>query len=174
MVAASALALQAVNQFPGKHDAQWRSACLKTLFAVLLVQPAHAQHSCHANKLKVLGASLCQLVPCHARASWSMAYKLCTSSLELFNPLCELQISLLIGLLCGPDSMLHCPGQRMSALHVAGQLLQVTKMLIFNHVNCDLQIREGLESGGASDYQRQVAQARLLGELYNYRVLDSR
>ena len=36
------------------------------------------------------------------------------------------------------------------------------------------QVREGLESGGASDYQRQVAQARLLGELYNYRVLDSR
>ena len=106
-----------------------------------------------------------------------MACEPCTSSQALFSPLChrKLQAFMSIRLLCGPDSMLHCPLHRISALHVvAGQLLQATVMLIFNQVVSVLQIREGLESGGASDYQRQVAQARLLGELYNYRVLDSR
>jgi hypothetical protein len=37
-----------------------------------------------------------------------------------------------------------------------------------------LQVRVGLETPEAGAYQRRVAHMRLLGELYNYRLLDSR
>ena len=36
------------------------------------------------------------------------------------------------------------------------------------------QVRVGLEEPEAGSYQRRVGQMRLLGELYNYRILDSK
>ncbi|GMH39542.1 hypothetical protein BSKO_07440 [Bryopsis sp. KO-2023] len=36
------------------------------------------------------------------------------------------------------------------------------------------EVQQGLEQPGAGFYQRRVAHVRLLGELYNYRLLDSR
>ena len=36
------------------------------------------------------------------------------------------------------------------------------------------QVRLSLESPESGDYQRQVGHLRLLGELYNYRLVDSR
>ena len=36
------------------------------------------------------------------------------------------------------------------------------------------QVRVGLESADAGAYQVRVGQMRLLGELYNYRVVDSK
>ena len=36
------------------------------------------------------------------------------------------------------------------------------------------QVMVGLESEEAGAYQKRVGQMRLLGELYNYRVVDSR
>ena len=36
------------------------------------------------------------------------------------------------------------------------------------------QVRVGLESADAGAYQARVGQTRLLGELYNYRVVDSK
>ncbi len=37
-----------------------------------------------------------------------------------------------------------------------------------------VQVMVGLESAEAGAYQKRVGQMRLLGELYNYRVVDSR
>ena len=37
-----------------------------------------------------------------------------------------------------------------------------------------MQVRVGLETPEVGSYQRRVAHMRLLGELYNYRLLDSR
>lgn len=44
--------------------------------------------------------------------------------------------------------------------------------------SCDgapfVQVRVGLETAEAGAYQRQVGYMRLLGELYAYRIVDSR
>ncbi len=37
-----------------------------------------------------------------------------------------------------------------------------------------MQVRVGLESVEEGAYQKRVGQMRLLGELYNYRIVDSR
>lgn len=37
-----------------------------------------------------------------------------------------------------------------------------------------MQIRAGLETPQAGAYQRRMGHMRLLGELYNYRIVDSK
>lgn len=48
-------------------------------------------------------------------------------------------------------------------------------MLLFLLPQILEEIRAGLEdiSGGLANHQRRVAQMRFLGELYNYRIVDS-
>jgi hypothetical protein len=53
--------------------------------------------------------------------------------------------------------------------------LPLSSMLLFPLPQILEEIRAGLEdiSGGLANHQRRVAQMRFLGELYNYRIIDS-
>ena len=85
------------------------------------------------------------------------------------------------------QSGLRCQACTVHVLHVCS--LQHTSMraavhitlLMFRDCCCEprdsivhMQIRLGLETPDAGQYQRRVGQMRLLAELYNYRLIDSK